>query len=352
MRRAADRATKDSPFIEMKFNLSAKRVRQILASAAKLRLLVVGDVMLDHFIWGSVARISPEAPVPVVEFERENFMPGGAGNVARNLTALGSPTELFGLVGHDSAAKQLGQMLYQYHIGCRGLLPSKRRVTSVKTRVIAHKQQVVRIDRESRDSIDGPLTRRLIESLRSEIDQAAAVIVGDYGKGVVTQALLTELKTFCRPRGVWLSLDPKPVHELNLTGLSLITPNRKEAFELAGLIDNTRHAEPLEDAELLRVAERLLDDLRPAVLLITLGEQGMLLCEHDRKPFHIPTVAQEVFDVSGAGDTVIAIFTVAIAAGATPLEAAILSNHAAGIVVGKFGTATVGPAELLTRFER
>jgi D-beta-D-heptose 7-phosphate kinase/D-beta-D-heptose 1-phosphate adenosyltransferase len=332
--------------------LSAKRVKQLLAAAPKLRLLVVGDVMLDHFVWGSVARISPEAPVPVVEFERENFMPGGAANVARNLTAMGIPTELFGLVGHDPEARRLRRILAQYGIGCQGLVSSGGRPTSVKTRVVAHKQQLVRIDRESSGGIDAALTRRLSESLRGAINEADAIIVGDYGKGVITQVLLNELKALCRPRGLWLSLDPKPVHELNLAGLSLITPNRKEAFELAGIPDDPKHREPLADPGLLRVAERLLNELRPALLLITLGEQGMLLCEHGQKPFHIPTVAQEVFDVSGAGDTVIACFTLAIAAGATPLEAAILSNHAAGIVVGKFGTATVGPAELLAWFEK
>ncbi len=161
---------------------------------------------------------------------------------------------------------------------------------------------------------------------------------------------MDELKSSCRQQGVWLSVDPKPVHHLNLAGLSLITPNRKEAFELANLPDETRNRDPLADKNLMSAAECLLNELRPAVLLITLGELGMLLCQRGQKPFHIPTVAQEVFDVSGAGDTVIATFTLAIAAGASPLEAAILSNHAAGIVVGKVGTATVGPTELLASF--
>jgi D-beta-D-heptose 7-phosphate kinase/D-beta-D-heptose 1-phosphate adenosyltransferase len=176
--------------------------------------------------------------------------------------------------------------------------------------------------------------------------------VGDYGKGVVTQPLLEEIKELCRKRGLWLSLDPKPVHHLDLSGLSLITPNRKEAFELARLTDETKNQSPLADANLMSAAERLLTELKPAVLLITLGELGMLLCQRDRPPFHIPTVAQEVFDVSGAGDTVIATFTLAIAAGASAIEAAILSNHAAGIVVGKVGTATVSKDELLASFKR
>jgi rfaE bifunctional protein kinase chain/domain len=332
--------------------LSAARVRQILAGAHQTRVLVIGDAMLDHFIRGSVARISPEAPVPVLDFEGESFMPGGAANVARNLTALRVPTELLGAVGRDLAARQLKGLLNTYAIGCRGLLSVRGRATSVKTRVVAHKQQVVRIDRETRDGLNAALTRQLLSITESMIPNTAAVIVGDYGKGVVTQPLLEELKGICRRRGVWLSLDPKPVHRLNLSGLSLITPNRKEAFELAGLPDETRHNNPLADTNLMRVADQLLNELRPAVLLITLGELGMLLCRHGHKPFHIPTVAQEVFDVSGAGDTVIVTFTLAVAAGASPLEAAIISNHAAGIVVGKAGTATVAPEELLASFKR
>jgi D-beta-D-heptose 7-phosphate kinase/D-beta-D-heptose 1-phosphate adenosyltransferase len=217
---------------------------------------------------------------------------------------------------------------------------------------VAHKQQVVRIDRETRDGLDAKLTGRLLAALKSKLPRAAAVIVGDYGKGVVTQPMLNGIKSLCRARGVWLSLDPKPVHDLNLSGLSLITPNRKETFELANLPDETRHSNPLADKNLMLAAERLLNELRPAVLLITLGEFGMLLCQRGQKPFHIPTVAQEVFDVSGAGDTVIATFTLAVAAGASPLEAAILSNHAAGIVVGKIGTAITTPEELLASFSK
>jgi D-beta-D-heptose 7-phosphate kinase/D-beta-D-heptose 1-phosphate adenosyltransferase len=209
---------------------------------------------------------------------------------------------------------------------------------------------MVRIDRETRDNLDGRLTSRLLAELKLKLPKADAVIVGDYSKGVVTQPLLNEIKTLCRTRGIWLSLDPKPAHHLNLNGLSLITPNRKEAFELANLPDETRNPNPLADKNLMLVAERLLNELRPAVLLITLGELGMLLCQRGQRPFHIPTVAQEVFDVSGAGDTVIATFTLAIAAGASSVEAAMLSNHAAGIVVGKIGTAIATPEELLNSF--
>jgi len=326
------------------------RVRDLLSAATKTRILVVGDVMLDQFIWGSVSRISPEAPVPVVDFKRESFMPGGAANVARNLTALNIPTDLFGAVGRDTAATELKRLLATQQVGCGGLVACETRPTSMKTRIVAHQQQVVRIDRENRDGLDEKLTRRMLGLLLKQLPRAAAVIVGDYGKGVVTQPLLNELKSLCRDHGVWLSLDPKPVHNLNLSSLSLITPNRKEAFELAKLDDDTRNEDPLADRNLMQVAARLLKELCPAVLLITLGELGMLLCQRGQKPFHIPTLAQEVFDVSGAGDTVIATFTLAIAAGASPLEAAMISNHAAGIVVGKVGTATTSPEELLASF--
>ncbi len=331
-------------------NLSPQRARQILSAATKTRVLVVGDVMLDQFIWGDVSRISPEAPVPVVDFSRESFMPGGAANVARNLISLATPVELFGAIGRDDAARKLQKLLVEQNIGCAGLVRDSARHTSIKTRIVAHQQQVVRIDRETRGALAAGTTAKLLAEFKFKLARADAVIVGDYGKGVVTQPLLDEIKSLCRERGVWLSIDPKPVHHLDLGSLSLITPNRKEAFELAGLPDETKNASPFADKNLMLAAERLLQELRPAVLLITLGELGMLLCQRGQKPFHIPTVAQEVFDVSGAGDTVIAIFTLAIAAGASPVEAAILSNHAAGIVVGKRGTATTTPDELVKSF--
>jgi D-beta-D-heptose 7-phosphate kinase/D-beta-D-heptose 1-phosphate adenosyltransferase len=330
--------------------LSVNRVKQLLAAASRSRILVLGDVMLDHFIWGSVSRISPEAPVPVVEFGRESYMPGGAANVARNLSALNVNTKLFSAIGDDTPGQQLKTLLSEQNVSCSGLVSLSSRPTSIKTRIVAHQQQLVRVDRESKQELESSEVQRVLRSLEKQLGQADAVIVGDYGKGVVTQEMLNGVKALCRARGLWLSLDPKPVHHLNLAALSLITPNRKEAFELANIPDGHRHANPLEDKSLQLVVERLLKELSPAVLLITLGDQGMLLCQRGHKPFHIPTVAQEVFDVSGAGDTVIASFTLAIAAGASPIEAAIISNHAAGVVVGKVGTATVTPEELLASF--
>lgn len=330
--------------------VSRRRVRTLLKVAHQRRILVVGDVMLDQFIWGDVCRISPEAPVPVLDFRRESFMPGGAANVARNLRCMGVRASVFGTVGDDASAHELNRLLRQQKVVCTGLISTKARPTSVKTRVVAHQQQVVRIDRESRDGLDRANTKRLLQRVQRELRDADAIIVGDYGKGVVTQALVDGLRALCRERGVWMSMDPKPVHSLDLKGLSLITPNRKETFELAALPDETRHENPLKDRNLMLAVGRLLNQLQPALLLITLGELGMLLCSRNEKPLHIPTLAQEVYDVSGAGDTVISAFTTAITAGASPVEAALISNHAAGIVVGKVGTATVTPEELAGSF--
>lgn len=331
-------------------SINQNRVRRIVRNSKDARILVVGDVMLDHFLWGKVSRISPEAPVPVVDFERESFMPGGAGNVARNLVSLGAQTELFGVIGSDIAARQLKSILAELQIAHDGLITNRKRLTSKKIRVVANQQQVVRVDRETRSEIDERTESRILDAVQKRLPEADALIVCDYGKGVVTQALLDGLRSICRSQGLWLSMDPKPVHRIRLNNLSLITPNRKEVFALAGLPDETYDSNPSKDKNLMRVAQILMDTLRPAMLLITLSEAGMLLCQRGKKPIHIPTMAQEVFDVSGAGDTVIGTFTMAVAGGASPIEAAIISNHAAGVVVGKVGTATVDPKELIASF--
>jgi D-beta-D-heptose 7-phosphate kinase/D-beta-D-heptose 1-phosphate adenosyltransferase len=332
--------------------MNKTRITRLLANFSKPRILVLGDIMLDRYLWGNVDRISPEAPVPVVDYDRESSMPGGAANVARNLTSLAAACDLAGVIGRDEWGRQLKQLLAADRVDCDALLAHPGRPTSVKTRIIAHQQQVVRVDRETAEDLDGRTTPKLLRRIEGKLAGCSAVILCDYGKGVITQPLLDQIKAWCRARGIWLSLDPKPVHPLDLSGLSLITPNRKEAFELAGVSDGIKTGNPLQDTKLMHVSEVLLSKLQPALLLITLGDQGMLLCRRKQKPFHIPTGAQEVFDVSGAGDTVIASFTLAIAAGASPIEAAIFSNHAAGVVVGKVGTAVVTPQELLASFQR
>jgi len=333
-------------------HLTTARVRALLDQAARSRVVVLGDLMLDQFIWGAVRRISPEAPVPVVEWERDSFVPGGAANVARNLAELNVTTELLGVVGKDEMAGKLEKLLQAARIECARLVSIKGRLTSRKVRIIAHQQQVVRVDRESRSPLPQSATQQLLKSLAASLSGASGLILGDYAKGVVTQPLLDGARKLCRERGIWLSVDPKPSNRLDLRHVSLLTPNRKEAFELANMIDAHTGDPPLKDRGLRAAADKLLSQLSPALLLITLGDQGLLLCQHGHEPFHIPTVAREVFDVSGAGDTMIASFTLAIVAGASPVEAAIFSNHAAGVVVGKVGTATVKPEELLESFRR
>ena len=334
-----------------KNTLSTHRVKRLLNAVAKSRVLVVGDVMLDQFLWGQVKRISPEAPVPVVELERESFMPGGAANVARNLTAFGAEVELFGLVGKDDGARQLRALLKEEKVDGRGLRAVNDRLTTLKTRVVAHQQQVVRIDRGTKPTGDLRATKWLMKAVEKNIDGADAIIVADYNKGVVTQELIEGLRTLCRPRGIWLSLDPKPLHQLEVSGFSLMTPNRSELFEMAGVADEIYHENPLRDKHLMVAVKAVQVKYQPALLLVTLSEQGMLLAQRGARPVVVPTMAQEVYDVSGAGDTVIASFTIAIAAGASPLEATLFANHAAGLVVGKIGTATVSPKELAASFK-
>jgi rfaE bifunctional protein kinase chain/domain len=331
--------------------LQRDRVREILAQARKQRVLVVGDVMLDQFIWGSVSRISPEAPVPVLEFQSENYMPGGGANVARNLTAWDVHTSAYSVIGRDDAGDQLEEQLRNWGVLCSGLIRSASRATGLKTRIVAQRQQIVRVDREQKELLDESLTAKLITKIEQALKpDVAAVVLCDYGKGVVTQALLDRLAELCRDRGIWLSMDPKPVRALRLHGLSLMTPNRKEAFALAQMTETPGPKDPLKDEALLKVVRHLMKRCKPAMMLVTLGEHGMLLCSRRGRPFHIPTIAQEVYDVSGAGDTAIAAFTVAIAGGASPIEAATIANHASGVVVGKVGTAITSTNELVATF--
>lgn len=336
----------------MSDSLSLAKVKSILNRGKQTPILVLGDFMLDRFISGKVNRISPEAPVPVVEFEKENTMPGGAANVARNLTSMHVAVSVAGVIGRDEAGKELKKLLTESGADCSQMILSPRRFTSIKTRIVAQKQQLVRIDREQPGDLDRREVREILKRVLPILDHVKAVILGDYCKGGVTQPLLEGLLPLCHERGIHISLDPKPGHRLDLRGVSLITPNRKEAFELAGYPDSRKTSDPMKDQALLDVVEKLSRDIAPEILLITLGEAGMLLCQKGHPPHLIPTVARDVFDVSGAGDTVIASFTLAICSGASPLEAAIFANHAAGVVVAKMGTATVSPKELLDSFKQ
>jgi len=315
-------------------------LNELLKRMAKTRVLVVGDLILDEFIWGSVERISPEAPVPVVRVERESAMPGGAANVACNVRALSGQASLLGVVGQDGGGKRLKQELEGRGISTEWINTDPRRPTTRKTRVIAHHQQVVRIDRERTDRVGGAVLDGLLEGAREMIPQVDGVIVEDYGKGLIHPQLLKPVVALAKKYRKVITVDPKEEHTPYYRGVTALTPNKKEAALAAGM--------PITDeASLLRAGKKIVSKLKPEVLLVTLGEDGMCLFSRGgRKPLKIPTVAREVFDVSGAGDTVIAAFTLARAAGASFPEAAMLANAAAGVVVGKIGVATCSPEEL------
>lgn len=320
--------------------------QSLLEAFSRQRILVIGDIMLDRFIWGSVSRISPEAPVPVVEVQRESFYPGGAANVARNLTPFQPKVDLIGLIGDDDNGRLLRQVLTDNRIGVEHLIEVPDFTTISKTRVVARHQQVVRIDRERKMRPNDEQIRRLTDELRSIAGELDGLIIEDYGKGLVTQELVDEVCAIAREANVTVTVDPNPKNPINWAGVSTVKPNRIEAFQEAGIEDEHSNLPPLEDPALKEVGTRLLEKWDSEHLLITLGEQGMLLVSRDADSFHIPTMAQEVFDVSGAGDTAIAVFTLALCAGADPKDAARLSNQASGIVVGKLGTAPIEKSEL------
>jgi len=317
------------------------RAKEIVARFPALNILVAGDVMLDEFVWGEVSRISPEAPVPVVEVTGESFFAGGAANVARNLREMGARAAVAGVRGDDAAGERLHNLLAESQIGDRALVASPVSPTIVKTRVIARHQQVVRIDREKRRRIGPEIERQVLEQLAAQRDGWDAVIFSDYAKGFLTPSLAEGI---CRlAAGRIITVDPSPRNPLDWRGVTAVKPNLREARAAAGVPPETSPEE---------AAAKLLERWDTRMVLVTLGEHGMLLVERGREPYHTPTRAREVFDVSGAGDTAIAVFTLALAAGAEPREAAELANHASGVAVGKLGTATVTPEELLESVAR
>jgi len=330
--------------------MDATRLDLLLGAFRQKRLLVVGDVMLDRFIWGSVARISPEAPVPVVEVMSEDAYPGGAANVARNLLPFCGRVSVAGLVGEDSFAGELERLLAASGIDTGGLLRDAGYQTIVKTRIVARNQQVVRIDREKRRALTDAMRDRVLAILERMLPEVDAVILEDYGKGFLTQGLVDGLAELTRGTGVVVTVDPNPNNPLQWRGATAIKPNRSEAFQAAGLDESGLRGPATLEAALEELGRRLFAQWDTGMLLITLSEQGMALLRPNAPPFRLPALAREVYDVSGAGDTAIALFTLALSAGATPEEAAEISNHASGVVVGKVGTATLTPKELAASF--
>jgi rfaE bifunctional protein kinase chain/domain len=304
------------------------------------RVLVLGDVMLDAFIWGRVARISPEAPVPVVEVTGQSFHLGGAGNVAANVRSLGGHAVLAGTIGRDHAGRHIEEVLAEQGIEPRLVFTDVGRPTTVKTRIVAHGQQVVRTDREDAGDIAESAERALLEALRAELPEAAALVISDYQKGTLTASLLRRTLARARHRRVPVLVDPKLRHFRLYRGATVVTPNQLEAEQATGLRLS-------DDGERREAGRRILALLACRAVVVTRGEHGLSLFERGRAPVEVPTAAREVFDVTGAGDSVIATMALALAAGATLREAAILANCAAGVVVGKVGTAQVTPSELL-----
>ena len=328
----------------------AARLRALLAAFAGRRVLVAGDLMLDEYIWGRVSRISPEAPVPVVEVTGESYYPGGAANVARNLRELSAEVAVLGLAGKDAAGDRLTGLLSDSGVDATGVLRAAT-PTAVKSRIIARNQQVVRVDRERREALSNEQTAAATQCLDRLIPAVDAIIVADYGKGFITQTLADYICESSRRHGRILTVDPHPHTSIAWQSATAIKPNRAEAFLASGMPPADPVLPVVEDRALLEAGSRLRRLWNTGTLLITLGEHGMLLLQDDAPPFHTPTCARDVFDVSGAGDTSIAVLTLALAAGATPAEAAQLANRAAGIVVGKLGTATVSAAEMQAGLE-
>jgi len=323
--------------------LTTETAKSILSSIKGQKVLVLGDLMLDEYIFGEVSRISPEAPVPIVRITGERWTLGGAANVASNLKTLGAEPLLIGIIGNDEAGARVGKLLSKMGVGGSGLVKAST-PTIIKTRVIGQHQQMLRIDREEPGQPSPDVTEKLMDCIRKTMKDAAAVVVSDYAKGAVGQQVVDAIREMARLKGVPWIVDPKPAHKALYEGATALTPNTGELSQLAATPVKT-------DEEMTGASLKLVADLKLSGLLVTRSEKGMALIrpDDDGRPVLIPTHAIEVYDVSGAGDTVIAAFTAALAAKASWQDAAMLANTAAGVVVGKMGTATTTPQEILER---
>jgi len=330
--------------------MNLTRLERILDRAPSKRIMVIGDLMLDEFVWGKVGRISPEAPVPVVEVTGESFYPGGAANVARNLREFVDHVAVIGLLGKDRSGQQLRELLGEQKIDISNAVEGEAFRTIVKTRIIARHQQVVRVDREQFVNPSSAQTAKVVAAVRKNIPETDAIIFEDYGKGFLTTELVSQITRDVRSTGKIVSADPNP-HLVDWRGVTVVKPNRAEAFLAAGVPWREPDDAPAEDVDLRRAGEGLLKKWETKHVLVTLGEHGMMLFQEKKAPHYIPTKARQVFDVSGAGDTAIALFTLGLACEATPTEAAEIANHGSAVVVSKLGTATVTRDELIASFK-
>jgi D-beta-D-heptose 7-phosphate kinase/D-beta-D-heptose 1-phosphate adenosyltransferase len=318
--------------------LAPERAAEILEAMADVRVLVVGDLMLDEYIAGTVDRISPEAPVPVVRVERERWAVGGAANVAANVTALGAACDIVGVVGDDGGGRRLTEALRQAGVRVEGVVVAGERPTTVKTRVLARSQQVVRFDRETDADVEGGIADALVGAVEQEAERCDVILMEDYNKGVLTPRVIASVLSSAETHAVATVVDPKRLRFFEYAGATVFKPNSKELADALG-----EHLAP-DDPQWMDATRRR---LKCETLLLTLGEQGMALSTTGGRFFRVPAVARSVYDVSGAGDTVVAVTAVALAAGADEIEAAILANHAAALEVEKAGVATVSPREIL-----
>ncbi|NQU94997.1 MAG: D-glycero-beta-D-manno-heptose-7-phosphate kinase [Candidatus Omnitrophica bacterium] len=320
------------------------KLKGVVSNFRDKKILVIGDLILDEFVWGNVSRISPEAPVPVVWVKDESFMPGGASNVANNISALGGKAYMVGVVGDDERAGILRGELEHRGVNIDGVFKDSQRPTILKTRVIAHQQQVVRIDREKIDPIRDNIVKKVTTFIEDTIDEMDGIIVEDYGKGLITPKLLDKIVPLAKKKKKIIAVDPKEEHFAYYKGVTLLTPNNAEAAKAAGFAIKDK-------TSLKKAGFELLKKLKARIILITLGEDGMMVFEQGKPPKKIETIAQEVFDVSGAGDTVASTYTLSLISGANPIQAAHVANCAAGIVVGKIGIAVVTQDEVIKRIK-
>lgn len=327
----------------MNSRINTTRLVEAVRDFCKTSILVVGDLMLDRFVWGEVSRISPEAPVPVVQVNKETMLLGGAANVANNIRAMGAGCFLGGVIGNDEAGAALMKLAGAGGMNTKAVATDTR-PTTVKTRILARGQQVVRVDREEKCRADKAVTTAIRKAFARSLPQSGCVVVSDYAKGVITTDLMNFLVDMTVEARIPLLVDPKPANMDMYRGVTLLTPNRLEAEAMSGV-------EISDDNTLSLAAGRIMTNLDARALLVTRGACGMGLIERDQDLFTIPTMAREVFDVTGAGDTVIATFAMGIANGLRMAEAAWLANVAAGLVVGKVGTATINADELVASLE-
>jgi D-glycero-beta-D-manno-heptose-7-phosphate kinase len=321
-----------------------KRLVDAISRFSQCRVLVVGDLMLDTFIWGDVRRISPEAPVPVVEVQEETQLLGGSANVVHNVASLGGKVSVSGVIGDDAPGRDLMKLFGRIAVPVDGLVVDRERPTTIKTRIIAQNQQVVRFDREQRRPLSKEVLDRVLNYIGGSLPQIDCIIVSDYAKGVVNMDFMDSLRSLMSASRVPVIVDPKVPHTRLYRCATMITPNHLEAARMAGM-------EILDEDSLISAGKSLLDQLECETVLITRGREGMSLFERSGRMAHIPTVARRVFDVTGAGDTVIATIALGIVAGLSAVDAAILANLAAGIVVGEVGTAAVSSEQLLSTIE-